>query len=84
MNKLSLQKTWELSTVGKLVIDNDMTPMRIAASTDEKLHLEVGIDMLSQADLQPLLLFLQHTQGVGHEGLPFRLLQQRPSRHRRC
>ncbi len=41
MNKLSLQKTWELSTVGKLVIDNDMTPMRIAASTDEKLHLEV-------------------------------------------
>lgn len=40
MNQLLLQKVWDINAAGKLVIDNDMAPMRIEASTDEKLHLE--------------------------------------------
>ena len=40
MTKLSLEKMWDLSAVRKVVIDNDMAPMRIETSADEKLHLE--------------------------------------------
>ncbi len=40
MTKLSLEKMWDLSAVRKVVIDNDMAPMRIETSADDKLHLE--------------------------------------------
>lgn len=65
MNKLSLQKTWDISAAGKLVIDNDMAPMRIAASTDEKLHLEALV-FDSGKDFQVELE--QYVQGIIEDG----------------